>query len=165
MNRSSQGGFTLIELVVVIVILGILAAFAVPRFMGMEGEARAATVKNMAGNLRAAYTMARGKCMAQGCGAGGTITFENQSVTMVNGYPSAATIANTLQTVQGFTPTVAATTYTLRKDGGGVNCWVRYTQAVNVNTPPVISFQSGVPGAGNPVVTEQAVAAALATAC
>ena len=163
MNKSSQRGFTLIELVVVIVILGILAAFAVPRFMGMEGEARAATVKNMAGNLRAAATMARGKCMAQGCGAGGTITFENQSVTMVNGYPNAATIGNTLQSIQGFTPTIAATTYTLRKDGGGANCWVRYTRAANANSAPVISFASGTPGVNG--VTEQAVAQALATAC
>lgn len=164
MNKSSQSGFTLIELVVVIVILGILAAFAVPRFMGMEGEARAATVKNMAGNLRAAYTMARGKCMAQGCGAAGSIAFEGQNVTMVNGYPSAATIANTLQTIQGFTPSnPTATSYQLNKVGGGANCWVRYTQAANANTPPVISFQSGTPGVNN--VTDQTVAVALANAC
>jgi MSHA pilin protein MshA len=161
MNKSSQGGFTLIELVVVIVILGILAAFAVPRFMGMEGEARAATVKNMGGNLRAAAAMARGKCMAQGCGAAGNITFEGQTVTMANGYPNAATVANTLQSIQGFNGVAVGNTYTLSKIGGGANCWVRYTQAVNVNTPPVISFQSGIPNG----VNDNAIAQALANAC
>lgn len=160
MNKSLQRGFTLIELVVVIVILGILAAFAVPRFMGMEGEARAATVKNMAGNLRAAATMARGKCMAQGCG--NTLSVDGQNVTMVNGYPNAATIALTLQSVQGFTPSAPTpTSYQLAKVGGGANCWVRYTESTAVNTPPVISFGSGTPNGNN----DAAINAGLSNAC
>ncbi|HVY07168.1 MAG TPA: type II secretion system protein [Burkholderiales bacterium] len=46
--RSSQRGFTLIELVVVIVILGILAATALPKFINLSGEARQAAVKGVA---------------------------------------------------------------------------------------------------------------------
>ena len=51
MNRSRQGGFTLVELVVVIIVLGVLAAFAVPRFMGIDTQARIASVNSLAGTL------------------------------------------------------------------------------------------------------------------
>ncbi len=49
--KKQQSGFTLIELVVVIVILGILAATAVPRFVDLTGDAEAATAQGIAGAL------------------------------------------------------------------------------------------------------------------
>lgn len=49
--QKSQGGFTLIELVIVIVILGILAAVAVPRFIDLSTEAEAAATAGIAGSL------------------------------------------------------------------------------------------------------------------
>lgn len=174
MTKTYQRGFTLIELVVVIVILGILAAFAVPRFMGMEGEARAATVKNMAGVLRASSTMGHAKCLAQGCANGANIQFENTNIVIANSYPNAATIINTVQgaivtnnpvTLPGWTITYPnANVVRFRKDGGRANCYVEYVNAINTSTPPVVRFQgNAVIGVG--AATEQTVAANLSVAC
>lgn len=52
--RKSQGGFTLIELVIVIVILGILAAVAIPRFVNLQDDARQAAVEGVAGAVSSA---------------------------------------------------------------------------------------------------------------
>ena len=66
MKNSRQRGFTLIELVVVIVILGILSAFALPRFMGLEGKARGASTSALEGSLRSASAMAHSLWLASG---------------------------------------------------------------------------------------------------
>jgi MSHA pilin protein MshA len=54
MKRRSEGGFTLIELVMVIVIIGILAAIAVPRYIDLATNAETATAKAYTGTLRSA---------------------------------------------------------------------------------------------------------------
>jgi MSHA pilin protein MshA len=91
MIRSKQVGFTLIELVVVIIILGILAAFAVPKFMGLEGQARVAAVKSIGGSMEAADSMAHGIWEAT-ANPPNPLTIEGQSITFVNTYPNAASI-------------------------------------------------------------------------
>ena len=57
MNKQVQQGFTLIELVVVMVILGLLGAVAVPKFMDITADAEAASVKNILGSLRSGLSI------------------------------------------------------------------------------------------------------------
>jgi MSHA pilin protein MshA len=137
---NTQRGFTLIELVVVIVILGILAAFAVPRFMGLETQARISSVRALEGSLRSAAAMAHGLWLASGSPA--TITVDGNVITMTNGYPNAASSQNIVDSsvVQAGTAgkfTFAAGVFTLNGAVNNAGCRVTYTAAA-ANAPPGI---------------------------
>ena len=64
--RQNQAGFTLIELVMVIVILGILAATALPRFVDLRSDANVSAAKGFSGALNSANAINYGSCAARG---------------------------------------------------------------------------------------------------
>lgn len=68
MNRINKQGFTLIELIVVIVLLGILAVIALPRFINLQDDGRAAMVSGTGGAFEEAIEMAHMKWQAGGHG-------------------------------------------------------------------------------------------------
>lgn len=95
--KKTSLGFTLIELVIVITIISILAAIALPRFAALQQQARTAKAQALAGSIRAAGAIAKAACLADlGTGSpgtctstGGTISMEGATVTMQNQYPAA----------------------------------------------------------------------------
>jgi MSHA pilin protein MshA len=142
-SKATQRGFTLIELVVVITILGILAAFAVPRFASLEGQARTAAVQSLGGSVRSGAALSHALWLAQGNPASVLVTMEGAAITMANGYPDAATIQQTLADTTGFAVTTPGGTAVFTKQSpSGVsiaNCLVTYTPPAAANTAPTVT--------------------------
>ncbi|MCG9640664.1 prepilin-type N-terminal cleavage/methylation domain-containing protein [Vibrio sp. Isolate34] len=83
-----QGGFTLIELVVVIVILGILAVTAAPRFLNLQDDAKESALQGLAGAMNGASGIVFGKAAIEGDETSSTpVTVEG--VQTIWGYPTA----------------------------------------------------------------------------
>jgi MSHA pilin protein MshA len=143
-----QKGFTLIELVMVVVILGVLAAVALPKFVNLAGDARRSVMQGVHAAMVSANTMIYTKSAVTGVtSAASGIVALSATVTIktVYGY---AQDAVELAKAMNISPandfyTGANTSFIAHKQapvwgtGSWRDCAVKYTPAADATTPPV----------------------------
>ena len=150
---KKQQGFTLIELVVVIVILGILAVTAAPKFMNLQNDARTATLEGLKGSIQGAAGIVYGKAAIKGVEANptGSVSDAGQTIKTVYGYPAAtsAGIGQAIVGLEGDNADWAETTtkasdgsiaYTIKNQADKATptkCSVVYTEAGKDSAPVV----------------------------
>ncbi|MBI3284304.1 MAG: type II secretion system protein [Burkholderiales bacterium] len=135
-KHNSSSGFTLIELVVVIALLGILASLALPRFAALQTDARMAKMNGALGSIKAAAVLAHSIQLTQQLAPGASVSMEGSTIIMANGYPQSALAA--IGHAAGFADAAGvalpdyvlastATVFTVTPDAAHPSCAVTYT--------------------------------------
>jgi MSHA pilin protein MshA len=154
MKAYRQSGFTLIEMVAVIIILAIMAATALPKFVNLSQEARLASINGLAGGLRSAAALAKSQWLAAQSGHVGWVSMAGTRVYVwssevltntnpeIRGYPKpqANGIVLALDNTTGYISAPIGTQWVFWPIGvtTSANCHAAYTQSglvvVSANT-------------------------------
>ncbi len=156
-GKTSLSGFSLIELVIVISIVGILSAVALSKYINIQSQARIAKANAIYGSLRTAASLAKASCMLDVGGisqsptcttTAGTVNMDGTLVTMANEYPD-ATLTGIIAATQLNAATdnltiTAGNPLTIDVVGGTVpNCRISYTAAIAGSAPTFNLTTSG----------------------
>jgi len=146
-SRSRSGGFSRVELVVVITLLGLLCSFAIPRFTRFEKEARASEVLALSLNLRSASAAAHAQYLESG-GRLSSASLEGRIIQLKNGYPDAGPngIRLAVPDLSSFTVSSTPISLTFSKTGAQAAAQCAVTYRVSPEAPRVaaiIDFDTG----------------------
>jgi MSHA pilin protein MshA len=141
---QKQAGFTLIELVVVIVILGILAATAAPKFIDLTDDAKQSVMKGVQGAVNSAADMAHAKALVDSqTGPTGAISVAGNTIDLVHGWPNVTSLTNLLDidfSEKGDISVTGGTFFHQDTDSTNIStCQVVYENAENNFTKPDIT--------------------------
>jgi len=153
-NRSSAG-FTLVELIMVVVILGILAAYAVPKIFSLRSDARRAAVESAHGSIQTTARIVNGQArITDHYATSLSLNYEGTNITVTNGYPHVQ--KDDLSGGPGiiYAAGIDENNFTITRSGSGANdtvrvspingaaanCYTQYSQASSLHAPPAITL-------------------------
>lgn len=134
----SPAGFTLVELVVVLVVLGVLAAVAFPRFIGLASDARHSKMTFLFGTFQSGTQLAHAFWTARDQPPNGMMTVQGQPVPIVNGWPSPAGALGMLNAGNPppFVPVLSADELEIRESEERPQCRFIYRPPAAWGSPP-----------------------------
>ncbi|WP_305843827.1 type II secretion system protein [Photobacterium leiognathi] len=149
-----QKGFTLIELVVVIVILGILAVTAAPKFLNLQGDARKASLQGLKGAIDGAAGITYGRAAVDGVESVSSSTTTKGGVPVAFGFPEATSaalgkvVAGLNEDWKVVSSSTSSISYSYKSNNKDDKCIVTYTEASSVSSPATTQVTLGPDCAG-----------------